>query len=89
MDVFLDEEHSGLLLQPPQLCYHVECERGCRQPVQVCVFRCAWHTFSGFRPCSALFLSPPSSSSYWLLFRTHAAVLSTGDIAIASTGELT
>lgn len=43
-------------------------------------------TFSVFLP-SSLLLSPPSSS-YWPLFRTHAAVLSTGDIA-ASTGDAT
>lgn len=45
-------------------------------------------TFSVFLP-SSLLLSPPSSSSYWPLFRTHAAVLSTGDIATASTGDAT
>lgn len=46
-------------------------------------------TFSVFLP-SSLLLSPPSSS-YWPLFRTHAAVLSTGDIATAtaSTGDAT
>lgn len=59
---------------------------GVGTPVQVCVLR----TFSVFLP-SSLLLSPPSSSSYWPLLSTQAAVLSTGDIATAtaSTGDVT
>lgn len=40
------------------------------------------HTFSTCLPSS-------SFSSYWLLFNTHAAVLSTGDMVTDSTGDCT